>query len=78
MVHRRSLIWIRTGGLLMLRLSGHWRDVPLLCNCLLLLGWTCADAAVTAVIADTVDCGGVVDHCGVVNVVNIRDIYVVH
>src|SRR5450755_1605509 len=32
MVHGSSLLWIRAGGLLMLRLSGHGRDVPLVCR----------------------------------------------
>lgn len=67
---------IRTGLLLVLRLSGYRRNVSLMRYRFLLSGGACADPTLAAVVADAV--GRVVDHRRVVDIVNIGDIHVAH
>src|SRR5271170_2530857 len=61
----------------MLILSLYRRDMPLMRYRLLLSGRTRFHSALAAVIADAIYCR-VVDHRGVVNVVNVGDVHVVH
>jgi hypothetical protein len=62
---------------LLLRLSGHGRDVPLVYRGLLCGPRACRNATGATVIADAIHCG-VVDHRRVVNIVNVGDVHVVH
>src|SRR5271157_953450 len=62
----------------MLRLSGCGRDMSLTCRSLVFRPRTRSDPTIAAVVADPVHRGVVVDHRGVVNVVNVGDVYVVH
>src|SRR3974390_2862594 len=61
----------------MFRLSGHGRNMPLTRRSFFLGRWLRRDPSVPAVIAHAVD-GRVVDHRGVVNVVNVGDVDIVH
>src|SRR5580704_7620632 len=61
----------------MLRLSGNGRDMSLMRHRLLLRRRTRTDATSAAVVADPVH-RSVVDHRCVVNIVNVRNIYVAH
>lgn len=45
---------------------------------LLLRRWARTDPTIAAVVADAVNRGGIVDHRGVVNIVNIGDVHVAH
>ncbi len=62
----------------MLRLRRHRRKMPLACERLLLPRRTRADSTIPAVVADPIYRDVVVDHRGVVNVMNIRDVHIVH
>ena len=77
MVQRCAKLWLCPGGLLVLRLSGHGRGMPLTCRGLFFRPRTRSDATIAAVVADPVH-RGVVDDGGVVNVVNVCDVHVVH
>src|ERR1700683_657142 len=59
----------------MLNLSGHWRDMPLMSKCFFLRRWTLSYTATPAV--ETHAAGVVNRHPFVVDVVNLRDVYVV-
>jgi hypothetical protein len=61
----------------MLSLNGHRGDMSLMCHSLFLRRWTRSDPTIATVIADPVH-RGVVDHRGVVNIVNVGDVHVVH
>jgi len=61
----------------MLSLSGDRGDVSLVGSGFFLSRWSRGDPAGAAVVADPVHCG-VVDHRGVVGVVNVGDVHVVH
>src|SRR6266851_573768 len=61
----------------MLSLNGYRRNMFLMYHRLFLRRWTPVDPAVAAVVADAVH-RRVVDHGGVVNVVNVGDVHVVH
>src|ERR1700732_1117132 len=61
----------------MLSLNFHRGDMSLVCHSLFLRRWTRSDPTVAPVIADAVH-RGIVDHRGVVNVVNVGDVHVVH
>ena len=77
MVHGSSQLWFRAGSLRMLSLNGHRRDMSLMCHSLFSRRWTRADPSIATVVADPVH-RGVVDHRGVVNIVNVGDVHVVH
>jgi len=77
MVQRCAKLWLCPGGLLVLRLSGHGRGMPLTCRGLFFRPRTRSDATIAAVVADPVH-RGVVDDGGVVNVVNVCDVHVAH
>src|SRR5271154_1603233 len=77
LVHGSAHLRVRAGLLHVLRLSGYGRDVPLVRSRFFLWRGTRGDAAIAAVVADSVDCG-VVNHLSVVNVVNVSDIDVHH
>src|SRR5579864_2359822 len=61
----------------MLSLNGHRRDVSATCRGLLFRPRTGVNPTIAAVIADAVH-RSVVDHRGVVNVVDVGDVHVVH
>ena len=77
MVHRCPLLWVVAGSFLMLSLSGYGRNVSLSLSRFLFRGSARRDSTVAAVVADAVH-RGVVDHGGVVNVVNIGDVDIVY
>jgi hypothetical protein len=63
----------------MLLLCGHWSDMTLLRNPLLLGCGPCRNAALTTVVADTVDGRIVYNHCAIdVCIVNDRRIHIEH
>ena len=76
-IDRRSQVWVRTCRLHLLRLRSHRRNMPIASGYLILRSWMCGCAAISAVIADPVYGGRIVNHRGVVNVANVRDVYVV-
>jgi hypothetical protein len=61
----------------MLRLNGYGRNMLLTRRRLFLRPWTRADPTIAAVVADPVH-RGAVNHRGVVNIMNVGDVYVVH
>src|ERR1700682_6224679 len=67
---------VPAGGLLMSRLGGGCRSVTLVRGCLFPGARAGSDSPRTAVVADTIH--GVVDHGLVVNIVNVRDVHIVH
>ena len=77
MVNRRQESMIAAGSLHMLGLQLCWRPVLLTCRRLFCLRRTGGDSTSTAVIADMVY-RRVVDYGLVINIVNIRDVYVIH
>ena len=76
-VHRRQERVVGTGSVHMLGLHCRWRPVLLVCRCLFCLGRSGVNSTGAAVIADMVH-RGVVDHGLVVNIVNVRDVHVIH
>jgi hypothetical protein len=76
LVHCSPLLWVVARSFLMLSLSSYRRSMFLSLNRFLLRRSTRRDSTVAAVVADAVH-RGVVDHGGVVNVVDVGDIYVV-
>ena len=62
----------------MLSLNGYRGDVSVACCHLVLRPRAGVYPAVTAVVADTIQCRGVIDHRCVVNVVNVGDVHIVH
>src|SRR5258708_35146265 len=72
---RRGLVCAR--GLHVLHLSGYGRDMFLTCGSLFLGRRTHVDPTIAAVVADASQ-RRVVDHGGVVDVVNLSDVHVVH
>ena len=77
LVHRCPLLWVVARSFFMLSLSSYRRNVLLPLYRFLLRRSTRRDSTVAAVVADAVDCR-VIDHGGVVNVVNIGDIDIVY
>ncbi len=78
MIDGGAQISVRSCRLHMLRLRRHRGNVPITSGHLVLRTRTRARATVAAVVADTVDRRRIVDHCGVVNVTNVCDVYVVN
>ena len=76
-VHGRQECVVGTGSLHMLGLQGRLLPVLLVCRCLFCLGRAGSNPAGTAVVADMVH-GSVVDYRLVVNIVNVRDVDVIH
>src|SRR5450756_1882014 len=76
-VHGRQECVVGTGSVHMLGLQRRWRPVLLVCRCLFCLGGAGVNSTGAAVIADMVH-SGVVDYGPVVNIVNVRDVHVVH
>jgi hypothetical protein len=62
----------------MLSLNGDGWDMFLTCCNLVFRPGAGVYAAITAIVADTVDCGRIIDHGCVVNIVNIGDVHVVY
>jgi len=76
-VHGGQECVVATRSVQMLRLHRGWGRVSLSSRGLFPCGWAGADSTAAAVIADMVD-RGVVDYGLVVNVVNVRDVHVIH
>jgi len=77
MIDRCSQIRVRACHLHLLRLRSYRRNMPVPSGCLVLRPGTRRGAAVTAVIADPVHGGCIVYHRCVVNVADVRDVYIV-
>src|SRR5271167_1128014 len=77
MVRRNTQLRIGAGSLHLLGLSRHGRNVFFARRGLFLRCRPCCYPTVAAVVADAVH-RRVVDHGGVVNVVNVSDVYVIH
>jgi len=77
LVHGNPLLRVRASRLFMLSLCGYGSDMFLVDCRLLLSGRTRCDPTGTAVVADPVH-RRIVDHCGVVGVVNVGDVHVIH
>src|SRR5208337_1162224 len=75
-VRRRALLRVGSRRLRMLSLSRYRRDMSLTRRSLVFGPWTRADSTIAAVVTDVAHV--VVDHCGVINVVNFIHVYVVH
>src|SRR5208282_1004657 len=73
---RRALLRVGSGRLRMLSLSRYRRDMSITRRSLLITCRTRADSTVAAVVTDVALV--VVPHRGVVNVVNVADVYVAH
>ncbi len=76
-VHGRQECVVATGSMHMLGLHRRWRPVLLVCRGHFCLARAGVNSTGAAVIADMVH-GGVVDHGPVVNIVNVRDVHVIH
>ena len=68
---------VGTGSVHMLGLHRRWRRVLLVCRCLFCSGRASGNSTLAAVIADMVH-RGVVDYGLVVDIVNVRDVHVIH
>ncbi len=77
LIHGSLQVAVRTGSMFMLHLVRGWRHLPLAGRCLLFGSWACRCSAGTAVIANAIYRGRVVDYGCVVNVVNVGDVHIV-
>src|SRR5579863_744627 len=77
MIHRSPLLWVGAGSLRMLSLLCYRRDMLLVRRSLLFRVWAGTYSTIAPVVADPVH-GRVVDHRGVIRVVNVGDVHVVH
>src|SRR5580704_12280671 len=76
LVRRSSLFWVGAGSSHLLRLSSYGGDMFLVGRGLILSRRTRGDSTCATVIADAVHCR-IVDHRGVISVVNVGNIHVV-
>ncbi len=78
MIGRCLQLGVVAGRLHVLSLNGHRREMPFPGHRFVLGRWAGIDPAVAAVVADSIDGGGVVDDGCVVNVVNVGDVDIGH
>src|SRR5580692_864461 len=77
LVNRSPLLRVIAGRFLMLSLGGYRRNVVLMFHRSFFRGGAGFQSTIASVIAHTID-RGVIDHRGVVNIVDVGDVHIVH